>query len=106
MVTAKNLLEFYDIDVSPKKFKLKVRLPRAIRKSKEALTKELLIDILNSIADMRLKTYLLLLSATGMRASEALSISICDLLLNTDLPRVFVRGDTSSEITNQFQCSV
>jgi hypothetical protein len=39
VVTAKNLLEFYDIDISPKKFKLKVRLPKAIRKNKEALTK-------------------------------------------------------------------
>jgi hypothetical protein len=35
VVTAKNLLEFYDIDISPKKFKLKVRLPKAIRKNKE-----------------------------------------------------------------------
>jgi hypothetical protein len=40
VVTTKNLLEFYDIDISPKKFKLKVRLPKAIRKNKKALTKE------------------------------------------------------------------
>jgi integrase len=60
---------------------LTVVLPRAIRRNKEALTKEFLIDILNSTPDLRLKTYLLLLSATGMRASEALSITVGDLAL-------------------------
>jgi integrase len=102
VVTAKNLLEFYDIDISPKKFKLKVRLPRAIRKNKEALTKELLIDILNSIANIRLKTYLLLLSATGMRATEGLSIRICDLSLYTDPPNIFVQGEYTKTKTDRY----
>jgi integrase len=93
VVTAKNLLEFYDVDISPKRFKLKVRLPKAIRKNKEALTKELVADILISIADIRLKTYVLLLCATGMRATEALSIRMCDLLLDTTSPKIFVRGE-------------
>ena len=102
VVTAKNLLEFYDIDISPKKFKLKVRLPRAIRRNKEALTRELLIEILNSIPDLRLKTYLLLLSATGMRATEALSIRISDLSLETDTPKVFVRGEYTKTKTDRY----
>jgi integrase len=93
VVTAKNLLEFYDIDISPKEFKFKVRLPKAIRKNKEALTKEFVADILNSVADIRLKTYVLLLCATGMRATEALSIRICDLLLDREPPKIFVRGE-------------
>lgn len=102
VVTAKNLLEFCDIDISPKRFKLKVKLPRAIRKNKEALTKELIIDILNSIADVRLKTYVLLLSATGMRATEALSIRICDLSLDADLPTVFIRGEYTKTKTDRY----
>lgn len=93
VVTAKNLLEFYDIDISPKKFKLKVRLPKAIRKNKEALTKQHIVEILNSIADIRLKTYVLLLSATGMRATEALSIRLSDVSLDIDPPKIFVRGE-------------
>ena len=28
-------LEFYDVDISPRKFKLKVKLPKVVRKSKE-----------------------------------------------------------------------
>ena len=51
-------------------------MPKVIRKSKEALSKEDIIDILN---DIRLKTYVMLLAATGMRATEALSIRFKDL---------------------------
>lgn len=40
MVTVKNFLEFCDIEISPRKFKNRVKLPRAVRKFKEALTKE------------------------------------------------------------------
>lgn len=36
----KNFLEFNDVDISDNKFRLKVRLPKAIRKNKEALTKD------------------------------------------------------------------
>ncbi|MFL6413363.1 MAG: hypothetical protein ACJ71K_19245 [Nitrososphaeraceae archaeon] len=48
VVTVKNLFEYYDVDISPRKFKLKVKIPRIIRKSKEALSKEDVIEILNA----------------------------------------------------------
>ena len=44
----------------------------------QALTKEDIINILNACSDIRLKTYVMLLAATGMRASEALSIRLAD----------------------------
>jgi integrase len=34
VVTAKNFFEYCDIDISPRRFKLKVRLPRIVRKKK------------------------------------------------------------------------
>ena len=37
VVTVKNFLEYYDIDISPRRFKLKVKLPKVVRKNKEAL---------------------------------------------------------------------
>jgi integrase len=92
-VTLKNFLEFYDVDISPRKFKLKVKLPKAIRKTKEALSKEDIIDILNACSDIRLKTYLMLLASTGMRAVEALSIRAKDLDLKSNPSRLFVRGE-------------
>jgi integrase len=62
------------VDISPRKFKLKVKMPKVIRQSKEALSKEDISDILNACSDIKLKTYVMLLAATGMRATEALSI--------------------------------
>ena len=32
IITAKNFLEYYDVDISPRKFKLKVKMPKVIRK--------------------------------------------------------------------------
>ena len=93
VVTVKNFFEYCDVDISPRKFKLKVKLPRVIRKNKQALSKEDIIDILNACSDIRLKTYVMLLAATGMRATEALSIRIKDLDLKSNPVKVFVRGE-------------
>jgi integrase len=92
IVTIKNFLEYYDVDISPRKFKTKVKLPRVVRKNKEALSKEDIVEILNACSDIRLKTYVMLLAATGMRAVEALSIRIKDLDLQSNPPRLFIRG--------------
>jgi integrase len=101
VVTIKNFLEYHDIDISPRKFKLKVKLPRMIRRSKEALSKEDIIDILNACSDIRLKTYVMLLAATGMHATEALSIRIKDLDLKSNPARLFVRGEYTKTRTDR-----
>jgi integrase len=93
IVTVKNFLEYCDVDISPRKFKLKVKLPRVVIKKKEALSKEDIIDILNICDNIRLRTYVMLLSPTGMRAVEALSIRIKDLELYSNPAKVFVRGE-------------
>ncbi len=93
VITIKNFLEYSDIDISPRKFKLKVRLPKVVRKSKEALSKEDVVDILNACSDIRLKTYAMFLAAGGFRAVEALSVRIKDLDLESKPARVFVRGE-------------
>jgi integrase len=92
-VTVKNFLEYHDIGISPRRFKLKVKLPKTIRKNKEALSKEDIVEILNAASDIRIKTYVMLLAATGMRAGEALSIRIKDLDLESGHSRLFVRGE-------------
>ena len=74
IVTVKNFLEYCDVNISPRKFKLKIKLPKVVRKKKEALSKEDIIEILNICDNIRLRTYVMLLAATGMRAVEALSI--------------------------------
>ena len=74
IVTVKNFLEYHDVDISPRKFKIKVKLPRVVRKKKEALSKEDVTDILNICDNLRLRIYVMLLASTGMRAVDALSI--------------------------------
>jgi integrase len=102
IITAKNFLEYYDVDISPRKFKLKVKIPKIIRKSKEALSKEDIIDILNACSDIRLKTYVMLLAATGFRAVEALSVRIKDLHLETQPAKIFVRGEYTKTRTDRY----
>ena len=93
VVTVKNFFEYCDIEVSVRKFKLKVKLPKSVQKDKKALSKGDIVDILNACSNIRLKTYVMLLAATGMRAAEAISIRICDLHLEHNPPRLFIRGE-------------
>jgi integrase len=93
VITIKNFLEYSDIDINPRKFKLKVRLPKIVRKNKEALSKEDVVEILNACSDIRLKTYVMFLAAGGFRAVEALSVRVKDLNLESKPAHVFVRGE-------------
>src|SRR3954469_6669938 len=112
VVTVKNFFEYNDIEVSPRKFKFKVRLPKIIRKNKEAISKEDIADILNHCSDIKLKTYVMLLAATGMRASEALHIRVKDIDFEKNPAELYVRGENTktkadrpifltSEVANQ-----
>ena len=95
VVTAKNFLEYHDVEISPRKFKLKVKLPKVVRKEKVALCKEDIIEILNACSDIRLKTYVMLLAATGMRAVEALSIRIKDIDFESSPVKLFIHGENT-----------
>jgi integrase len=101
VVTVKNFFEYCDIDVSPRKFKLKVKLPRVIRKNKEALSKEEVIDIINHCSDIKLKTYVMLLAATGMRAVEALHICVKDVDFDNKPAKIYVRGENTKTKTER-----
>jgi len=93
IVTVKNFFEYCDIDISPRRFKLKVKLPKIIRKKKVAVSKGEITEILNVCDNIRLRTYVMLLAATGMRAVEALSIRIKDIKFDTNPATLFVRGE-------------
>jgi integrase len=89
----KNFLEFNDVNISDNKFRLKVRLPKAIRKSKESLTKDDIRDIILACSEIKLKTYVMFLASTGMRAVEALSIRLKDINFDSNPVRVTIRGE-------------
>ena len=93
VITVKNFLEFNDVDISPRKFKLKVKFPKNIRRITEALDKNDITNILNSCSDIKLKTYVMLLASTGMRAVEALSIRIKDIYFESSPVKITIRGE-------------
>ena len=41
IITAKNFLEYYDVDISPKKFKLKVKIPKVVRRASRPYQKKM-----------------------------------------------------------------
>ena len=101
VVTAKNFFEFNDVEISPRKFSLKVRLPRTVRKNIEALSKEEVINILNVCSDIRLKTFVMFLASTGCRAGEAASIRILDLDFSRQPSKVYIRGEHTKTKTDR-----
>jgi integrase len=101
VVTVKNFFEYCDIDINPKKFKLKVRIPKTVRKNKEALSKKDVIDILNNCSDIRLKTYVMVLAATGMRATEALHIQVKDIDFDNKPAIIRIRGENTKTKTDR-----
>jgi integrase len=100
--TIRNFLESFDVEISSRKFKLKVRMPSVIRQSKEALTKEDVVNILNACSEIKLKTYCMFLAATGCRASEAISIRLCDLDFSDKPSKVFIRGEYTKTTTDRY----
>ena len=68
-------------------------MPKAIRRNKKALTKDDLRDIILACSDVRLKTYVMFLAFTGMRAVETLSIRPKDMNLDSNPARVYIRGE-------------
>jgi integrase len=59
--TVRNFFEYYDIEISPRKFKLKVKIPKSIKRTKEPLPRELIIKILENCPNIKLKTFVLAL---------------------------------------------
>jgi integrase len=77
--TARNFLEYHDIDIVPRKYSLKVKYPKVIREDKEELTKEVISMILKACVSYKLRTFVHTLAATGCRASETCSIRLIDI---------------------------
>ena len=73
----------------------KVQLPKTIKRNKEAIPKEDVKDILNQCSDIRLKTYVMLLAATGMCAVESLHIRVIDIDFENKPARISVMGENT-----------
>jgi integrase len=104
VITARNFLEYHDIEISPRKFKIRVRLPKPVVRHKEAIGKEEIREILLKCSDIKLKTYVMLLAATGMRATEALALRHKDFDTDDNNGQAFVRirGEFTKTRTDRY----
>src|SRR5688572_23744486 len=108
VTAARNFLEYCDVEISPRKFKLKVRLPKPVVRYKEAISKEEIREILLKCSNIKLKTYLMLLASTGMRATEALALRHKDFDFDDEnrnnYPQAFVRirGEVTKTRTDRY----
>lgn len=90
---ARAFLEFHEIEFSDRQFKIRVKLPRSVRKAKQPVAKDTIREIIASAPNPFLKVLLLLVAATGMRPIEAVSIRHKDLNLTSKPARVTIRAE-------------
>ena len=98
----KLLLIYHDVDINETKFKAKVKFAKSVRREKEAIDKNDIRKILLSCDDKRIKTYLMLLSGTGMRAKEALNLRFADFDLKSNPARVNLKGEYTKTRTDRY----
>jgi integrase len=97
----KHFLEANDVTISQTKFKMKIKLPKEIKREKEGITKDQVREILSASDDIRLKTYVMFLASTGWRASEALSVQLQDIDFDRNPVRVNLRGENAKTRTDR-----
>ena len=70
----KSYLEKYDVEISSKKLRNKVTMPKILRRKKEILNQKKIRDMLIACNNDRLKVFILVLASGGTRSMETLSI--------------------------------
>lgn len=79
VMNAKTFLEFFNVPISNVQFRRKVRAKKHNNIPLEALSKNMVRNIILGCQDPRLQAYVTILAGTGMRAVEPLSIRYRDI---------------------------
>jgi integrase len=87
MTSVKSYLQYYDIDILPYKYKLRVTVPKEYHEEEHSINQADIREILKACNNLRLKAYLYVLASCGARANEALArcmlSSLCSNKLST-----------------------
>lgn len=75
----KSYLEYYDVEISSKKLRNKVTMPKILRRKKEVLNQKKIRTMLLACNNDRLKLFILVLASGGTRSMETLSIRNRDI---------------------------
>jgi integrase len=70
----KSYLEYYDVEISSKKLRNKVTMPKIYRRKKETLNQKKIRNMLIACNNDRLKVFILVLASGGTRSMETLAI--------------------------------
>ncbi len=93
VASVRSYFAYYDIDVTPSKFKRKVKMPKSYREDEEPLDVNDIRKILLNCNNRRLKPYLLLLASGGMRAVEGLAIRLSDIDFSVNPTKLHIRKE-------------
>ncbi|MGH9876198.1 MAG: tyrosine-type recombinase/integrase, partial [Nitrososphaerales archaeon] len=91
--TFRQVLEFNDLEISQRTFALKVKLPRKITRVKTPVDIHEIRAVLQSAKDIKLRTFLMTIAATGVRPIEASSILHKHIDLKSNPPRITIRAE-------------
>ena len=102
----RSYLEFYDIDIVPSKFRRRVKVPKYFPDQEEPLTIPDIRELLEYNSNHRLRTYILLLVSSGMRAMEACSLRLQDVDFSVSPTRIIIgKEKTKTKRSRTIYCS-
>lgn len=93
LTEAKSYLQYHDVDIVPYKFKKRVILPKIPKEDAQAIDQNDIRTILLQCHNRRLKTYLLVLASSGVRAIEACAIRVCDIDFSKYPTKLHIRAE-------------
>jgi len=89
----RSYLSYYDIDVVPAKFERRVRIPKIYHEEEEPIDAKDIRQMLLNCHNRRLKAFILILASSGLRASEACAIRLCDIDFTVRPTKIHVRKE-------------
>lgn len=93
LASIRSYLGYYDIDIVPSKFKRRVRILKVFHEEEEPIDANDIQKMLLNCNNRRLKTYIFVLASSGIRASEACAIRLCDIDFTVHPTRIHIRKE-------------
>jgi integrase len=97
----KSYLQYHDIDISPNKFKHRVKLPKNYNNKELAIDAEDIRAILKSCNHIRIKAILYVLASTGIRITECLMIRNKDIDFKSSPTKITIRAEYAKTRTER-----
>jgi integrase len=93
LTSVKAYLQYHDVDIVPYKFKKRVTLPKIPREEARPIDQNDTRTILLHCKSVRLKAFILVLASSGVRATEACAIRVCDIDISATPTKIHIRAE-------------